>query len=290
MAPQDKLAILLVAHGSLSPQALETYDKIVYAYQQEFSESHVSLAFTSSFIRQQLLDRKGVFFHSPLTALANLQDLLYKRIVVQSLQVVAGSEFHQTASVVRGLGNIQGKFGFEDLEMGMPMLSSIEDCIKVSAALGPEFGILNAGEQVSDQAAGREGRELAAVVLMGHGTSHMADSAYSQMAAILEKDYRNVFLGTMDGFPGIEEILGRLNRSGIRRIKLMPFLLVAGGHAQEDLAGDGPASWKSSLTKAGFQTDVHLKGLAENSEILGIFLEHTKQAAERPERSRAVED
>jgi sirohydrochlorin cobaltochelatase len=285
MSSSDNLAVLLVGYGSLSQRAIETYNKIVSAYQQEFPKSDVSLAFTSSFIRNKLLERQGIFFHSPLTALANLQDQGNKRAVVQSLHLVAGSEFHQVASLVHGLRTFRGKFGFDYLEMGTPLLSSIDDCRRVSKALAPEFGLLNTGEQGRDRAASRE---LAAVVLMGHGTSHMADSAYSQMAAILENDYSNVFLGTMDGFPGIDEILGQLKRSGVRRLKLMPFFLAAGGHAQEDLAGDGSASWKSIFTKAGIQTDVHLKGLAENSEILRIFFEHTKQAAERLEKSRTA--
>jgi sirohydrochlorin cobaltochelatase len=225
-------------------------------------------------------------------ALANLKDRGYKRIVVQSMQVVPGSEFHQTASAVSGLGFIRGKFGFEGLEVGMPLLTGIDDCRSVSAALGTELGMLNKEKQAEGQVAdsSRECRENEAVVLMGHGTSHTAQSAYSQMAAILQRDYGNVFLGTMDAFPGVDEILVRLNKSGIKKIKLMPFLLVAGGHAQEDLAGDGPASWKSIFSKEGIQTEVHLKGLAENGRILGIFLEHTKQAIERLEKSRAAKD
>lgn len=278
MTSKDNLAILLVAYGSLSQQARETYDKIIIAYQREFPQSDVSLAFTSSFVRRKLSDWQGGFFHSPLTALANLQDQGYKTAVVQSLQLVAGSEFHQVASLVHGLRNVGGKFSFESLEMGMPLLSSIDDCRMVSAALQPEFCFQNIGEQACDQAGGRG---PAAVVLMGHGTSHIADSAYSQMARVLDKDYSNVFLGTMDGFPGIGEVLWQLNRSGIKRIKLMPFLLVSGGHAQEDMAGDSPASWKSIFVKSGFQIEVYLKGLAENSDVLGIFFEHTKKAAER---------
>jgi len=292
MTSQDKSAILLVAYGSLSQRALETYDKIISAYRKEFSQSSVNLAFTSNFIRRRLSERNGVVYPSPLMALAHLQDQGSKKIVVQSLQAVPGSEFHQTASIISGLGIIRGKFGFERLEMGMPLLSGIDDCRSVSAALEAELGMLNKEKKASGQVADSSGEccEHEAVVLMGHGTTHVAESAYSQMAAILEKDYGNVFLGTIDAFPGVEEILVRLNKSGIKRIKLMPFLLVAGGHAQEDLAGDGTASWKSIFAKAGIQTEVHLKGLAENSRILGIFLEHTKQATERLEKSRAAKD
>jgi len=195
MTSQDKSAILLVAYGSLSQRALETYDRIISAYRKEFSQSSVNLAFTSNFIRRRLSERNGVVYPSPLMALADLQDQGFKRIVVQSLQVVPGSEFHQTASIISGLGIIRGKFGFEGLEIGMPLLSGIDDCRSVSAALGAELGMLNKEKQASGQVADSNGEccEHEAVVLMGHGTTHMAESAYSQMAAILEKDYGNVF-------------------------------------------------------------------------------------------------
>jgi sirohydrochlorin cobaltochelatase len=114
---------------------------------------------------------------------------------------------------------------------------------------------------------------------MGHGTGHIADGAYSQMAGVLDKDYHNVFLGTMDGYPGIEEVLWQLKRSKLKKIRLMPFLLVCGGHALEDMAGDRPTSWKSTFDGEGFRTEVYLKGLAENREILSIFFEHTRKAA-----------
>jgi sirohydrochlorin cobaltochelatase len=125
---------------------------------------------------------------------------------------------------------------------------------------------------------------------MGHGTSHIADGAYSQMAGILEKDYHNVFLGTMDGYPGIDEVLWQLKRSKLKKIRLMPFLLVCGGHALEDMAGDRPTSWKSTFEEKGFRTEVYLKGLADNREILSIFFEHTRKAAGRLKDAEMAQD
>jgi sirohydrochlorin cobaltochelatase len=279
MISSHNLAILLVVYGSLNEPARETYEQIRSAYQKEFPGSEVWLAFASRFIRQRLSENQGVFFHSPLAALAKLHDIGFQNMVVQSLQVVPGTEFHQLASLVHGLRNVQGKFGFENLEMGLPLLCGMDDCMKVSTALQPEFNATTIQEQVPEVPEHALDHELEAVVLMGHGTGHIADGVYSQMARVLERDYHNVFLGTLDGFPGIDEVLWQVKRSGAKRIKLMPFLLVAGGHALKDLAGDGDTSWKNTFDREGFHTEVYLKGLAENREILSIFFGHTRKAA-----------
>lgn len=276
MVPHEELAIALVAYGSLSPKARRTYEEIRSAYEKAFPGVEVLVSFTSESIRRRLSDKDGVSFCSPLAALAELQDRGYRDVVVQSLQVVAGSEFHQVASLVHALRSVRGKLGFNNMNMGMPLLTSIDDCTKVSRALGPVLNAMNVDGEVSDNA---KDKEDMAIILMGHGAGDLADGAYSQMARVLEKDYRNVFLGTLDGIPGIDEILDRVRRSGARRIRLMSFLLVAGGHALEDLAGDGPGSWRSTFDREGFVTEVSLKGLGEDEKIVEIFIEHTRMAA-----------
>ena len=123
------------------------------------------------------------------------------------------------------------------------------------------------------------GQEEVAYVLMGHGTSQSADKVYSLMAEVLEKDNKNVFLGTLEGFPGIDEVLRQTKRSMFKKVILKPFLLVAGGHAMVDLAGDSPKSWRSIFEQEGFHTEVILKGLGENASVVDIFIEHTRKAA-----------
>ena len=78
------------------------------------------------------------------------------------------------------------------------------------------------------------------MLLAGHGTGHPADALYSLMARVLKKDHGNVFLGTLEGFPGLSEMVAELKASGARKVILLPFLLVAGGHAENDIAGTGP--------------------------------------------------
>jgi len=95
---------------------------------------------------------------------------------------------------------------------------------------------------------------------------------------MLAADYENVFLGTVEGYPGYDEVLARLKESGVKKVRLMPFMIVAGNHALNDLSGNKAASRKSMLEKEGFETDSNLKGLGENDEIAQIFVRHTKEA------------
>jgi len=160
-------------------------------------------------------------------------------------------------------------------------LAGLEDCKKVSSLI-PAF----LKRAVSNEPDTENHRDLEneAVVLVGHGTGHPADSLYSLMGGILRKDHHNIFLGTLDGFPGILEVISELNASGAKKVKLMPFLLVSGGHATKDLAGEGPGSWKTLLRENGFQVEVQLQPLGEQEEIVSIFLEHTKAALKRIEK------
>ena len=114
--------------------------------------------------------------------------------------------------------------------------------------------------------------EKEAVLLAGHGTGHPADALYSLMARVLEKDHSNVFLGTIEGFPGLSEMVAELKSLGTRKVRLLPFLLVAGGHAENDIAGAAPESWKSTLEREGFEVEVQLRGLGETEGIVSILI------------------
>jgi sirohydrochlorin cobaltochelatase len=276
--PAKNPAILLASFGSAHPGALATYDQIKFAYEQAFPDAPVRLAFTSQAMRLRLAENEGRHIPSPLAALAELQDQGQRTVIVQSLHIVPGEEFHRLAALVRGLESVNGKFGFENLEMGLPLLAGLEDCRSVAAALTMMIGDLCETE-VSGQGQSRDAEEEA-VLIAGHGTGHPADGLYSMLASVLAKDCCNVFLGTLEGFPGITELMPVLQRSGAKRVQLLPLLLVAGGHALKDIAGSGPKSWKSLLEQEGFQVRVHLQALGEHEEILEIFQRHTREAME----------
>jgi sirohydrochlorin cobaltochelatase len=154
--------------------------------------------------------------------------------------------------------------------------------MKVSKALRYEFQSTGIeGQEIEGQDQKNESSassEEVAYVLMGHGTSHSANRVYSQMAEVLKEDHKNVFLGTLEGFPGIDDVLLQTKKSRAKKVILMPFLLVTGGHALEDLAGGSANSWKGIFEREGFRTEVNQKGLGENDGVVDIFIEHTRKA------------
>lgn len=270
-------AILLVVFGTSYPEAQAAYENIERVYREKFPQAEVRIAFTSDFIRRKLLDRDNVTIDNPLTALAHLNDEGYTNVVVQSLHVIPGEEFHDLANIVESVRGIEGKFGFRNLVLGEPLLMNLEDYHNVSRALASQFEQNTTGTERTPHSSPRDAGQMA-VIFMGHGTEHSANSAYSQMANILAEDHKNVFLGTVEGYPGYDEVLASLNESGVKKARLIPFMVVAGDHALNDLTGNESESWKSMLEKEGFEIDYNLLGMGENDGIVEIFVGHTKDA------------
>ena len=276
MDDKNKTGIVLAPYGSLYDPALATYEKIVQAYEKEFSGSVIRLAFTSTLMRKRLAEKKGITVPGMLGALQELQDLGCKRVVVQSLQIVPGGEFHQIAELTHSLRPSHA-LGTPGLGLGLPLLSGLSDCRAVSSLL-PAL-ISRAGVDIFSEGDGQISRE--AVLLAGHGTGHPADALYCQLAGIMNKQHRNVYLASIEGALSLDDILSLLKESGAERVLLMPFMLVAGGHAEKDLFGADPQSWKSILEREGYSVLSHNRGLGDSPEIISLFLERTKRALEK---------
>lgn len=274
---KENPAILLVVFGTSYPEAQAAYKNIEELYQEQFPDAEIRIAFTSDYIRRKLLERDNISIDNPLTGLAHLNDDGYVNVVVQSLHVIPGEEFHDLANIVDSVRGIDGKFGFKNLVLGTPLLMSMEDYRNASKALAVQFDQKTTGTNRTPLSSLRDPKQMA-VVFMGHGTEHPANSAYSQMDGILAEDYENVLLGTVEGYPGYDEVLSGLKASGVKKVRLMPFMVVAGDHALNDLTGNESESWKSMLEKEGFEIDYNLKGMGENDGIAEIFVEHTKEA------------
>jgi sirohydrochlorin cobaltochelatase len=268
------IGIVLAPYGTLFRPALDTYDQIRKAYEREFPNSPVRLAYTSHLMITGLLENEGLRVKSLPAALEEMRDLGSESVVVQSLQIVPGGEFHQVAALVQEWKG--RKPGFSRLRIGFPLLSDLADCRRVSSLLpalccGPAY---------------RRDPEKEAVLLVGHGTGHPADALYSLMFMVLKKDHKNVFLGTMEGFSSLAQLLPELRGSGARVLRLLPFLLVAGGHAENHIFGQSPASWKSILEREGYEVVADRRGLGERAEIVSLFLEHTRNALEEIEKGQ----
>ncbi len=271
---------MLVMFGTSYIEAQTAYENIEKIYRQTFPGIKIQIAFTSARVRCKIQERDGISIDSPLTALARLNDDGYVNVVVQSLHMIPGEEFHDMVNIVRSIEGIDGKFGFENLAIGLPLLISREDYHNVSSALAKQLDEFTIGKERTPHKCPRNA-DVTAVVFMGHGTEHPANSAYSQMANILATDYKNVFLVTIEGYPTYDEILKELKGTNIKNVRLVPFMVVAGEHALNDLTGNETDSWKSMLEKAEFKVDFDLRGLGENDDIAKIFVQHTKDALKK---------
>ena len=285
----EKTGMLLVPYGSASPRAMATYEKILALYRKDYPGMPVLLAFTSRLMIKRLQEREGIAIPNIEEALGKLSGQGCKQVVVQSLQIVPGGEFHRLVSISR---EYEKKDADPEkrlkITIGLPLLSCLEDCRRVSEAL-PDLW------RPSRDAESKEGDETVrksqfavepkkdAVLLAGHGTGHPADAIYSQMAQVLKKDYGQVLLGTIEGFPGLLEMIDELKATGVQKVRLHPFLLVAGGHAENDISGPAPDSWKSTLERAGIEVDFHLSALGEIEGIVQILKEHSLKALEEME-------
>jgi sirohydrochlorin cobaltochelatase len=259
---EEKKGILLVAFGSSYPQAQVSFENIEAEVEKAFPDVPVRWAYTSKIIRHKLEEEKGKHLDSPAMALAKMMDEGFTHVAVQSLHTIGGAEFHDLMSLVNGFESMSG--GFKKIMLGYPLLAASHDLEAVREAM-----LENIPEE-------RQPDE--AVLLMGHGTHHPSNAFYQAMAYLFQQKDPNVFVGVVEGSPLLEDILPELEAKGIEKAYLMPFMSVAGDHVRNDMAGDGPDSWKSILENQGIETEAVLKGTAEFDNIVDIWVDHLKGA------------
>ena len=196
-------------------------------------------------------------------ALARLMEDGFTHVVVLSLHTIPGIEFHELQRNARLFEQMVG--GLRRVVVALPLLASHLDLKRAAEGM------------IRHVPKGRLPED--AVVLVGHGSKkHAADAIYTAMSAMVQELDPRVFLASVQGYPALEDILPKLQRLGAKRVFLMPFMSVAGEHARKDMAGEGPESWKSVLTRSGYESVPVLQGTAECPEILDIWLDHLREA------------
>lgn len=251
-----KVGILLVAFGSSVPSALVSFENIDKKTKAVYPEIPIRWAYTSHIIRKKLA-KQGKHLDSAEVALAKMQDEGFTHVAVQSLHTIGGAEYHdlrRTVSAFKVMG------GFQGIILGYPLLATQADMQRAVD------GILKTIPQ--------ERKKSEAVVLMGHGTHHPSNAFYAALMFQLQLKDPNIFVGTVEGYPGIDLIKELLLKKEIKKAYLMPFMSVAGDHAKNDMAGDEDDSWKAILTKAGIQCVPILKGTAEYDDFVAIWVDH----------------
>ncbi len=255
----DKTAILLVTFGTSIPAAQKSFARIDQAFKKAFPGVEIRWAYTAKLIRRIVAKKQGKTWLSPAEALAKLMDDGYTQVVVQSLHVIPGAEFHDVEDVVHGFRNM-GQ-GFRPL-MSWPLCATANDLKAVAKAL------------LASQPAGRKANE--AVVYMGHGTHHPGGVVYAALSYLLQLKDRKTFMGTVEGYPTLDDIVAYLKAAKIKKAYLLPFMTVAGDHATNDMAGPEPDSWKSVLKKNGITAVPMLKSIIEIPAIVDIYVQHAK--------------
>jgi sirohydrochlorin cobaltochelatase len=256
----EKKAILLAAFGTTVPEAQKALEQVEAQTKKAFPGMEVRWAYTSSIVRKKLA-ANGKVFDSPETALAKLMDDGFTHVGVLSLHTIPGQEFHDLLQNVHLFSQMTG--GFEKALVAWPLLSSHVDMERVAKAM------------IKQIPASRKPQD--AVLLMGHGNEHHpADAAYPAMNQVIQGIDENIYVGTVEGYPSLDDILPELAKKKIKKVYLMPFMAVAGDHARNDMAGNEPDSWKSILEKEGYTCEVIIKGTGEYPEVVDVWLDHLR--------------
>lgn len=253
MQPGDKAALLMVHFGTTydDTRAL-TIDAINAKAKETFAGMEIREAYTSRIVMRRLKAR-GIEKHNPVEALEKLKADGYTHILIQSSNIIEGIEMESLRKDVAPLEK-----NFKDVRIGNPLLYTPHDYEEVIAAIT------------------KNGAKEGATVLVGHGTYTPATAQYAMMDYMLQaKGYADYHVGTIEGYPSFEDMLGKLKASKVKKVLLMPFMFVAGDHANNDIAGD----WKEALEKEGYEVSVFMQGLGQNPAIQKLFIDHVKFAA-----------
>lgn len=262
-----KKAILVVSFGtSYADTRKVTIEACENKIKETFNDYDVRRAFTSSMIIKIMKERDNIHVDAPEEALQKLKDEGFSEVIVQPLHIIPGAEFHDVVNMVK-----QYESAFNTIRLGAPLLATTHDYMAVADAVNGQLPEL---------------KEKEAVVFMGHGTHHPANAAYAALERVFEdKGLTNIFVGTVEGYPELDHVMKRLQDRKIEKVTLMPFMLVAGDHAQNDMAGDEEDSWKTILKKDGYMVETYLHGLGENPAIQEIYAQHIKDAMKGKEEA-----
>ena len=267
-AAYGKKAILVVSFGTTHADTRKlTIDVVAEKLRLAFPDYELRNAFTSRIVIKRLADNDGIKIDTEKQALDKLKVEGFTEVIIQPLHIVAGEEYEKVCRAAEPY--IKNK-SFAKLSIGRPVLYYMGQEEK------PDDYLI-AIQAIQSQAAARQKDQ--AVVWMGHGGVHTSNAAYALLQMKMEDaGLKNHYVYTVESYPMLDNVMAKLRRSKTRNVLLMPFMLVAGDHAKNDMAGDEDDSAKTVLTKAGFKAETYLHGLGENIGIQNIYVQHVKDA------------
>ncbi len=281
---QDEIGekeLLVVSFGtSFNDSRVADIKSIEDALQEANPDWSVRRAFTAQIIINHIQARDGEKIDNMEQALERAVANGVKQLVVQPTHLMHGAEYDEMCDAI---DKVRDKF--ESVEIAEPMLGEV----------GSDAAVINADKEAVAKAvvaaalseSGYESTAAAkeagvAYVLMGHGTAHVAKVTYSQMAAQMDKlGYENVFIGTVEGEPedtSCEAVIAAVKEAGYTTVVLRPLMVVAGDHANNDMAGADEDSWKTMFEAAGFTVNCQISGLGRIADVQALYVAHTKAA------------
>ena len=273
--------ILVVSFGtSFNNSRAADIKGIEDAIQAAYPDWSVRRAFTAQIIINHVQARDGEKIDNMEQALERAVANGVKNLVVQPTHLMHGAEYDEMMEMVDSYRD-----KFESVAIAEPLLGEV----------GSDATVINADKEVvakaitaaAVEASGFDSLEAAkeagtAFVFMGHGTAHVAKVSYSQMSAQMQNlGYENVFIGTVEGEPeetSCESVIEAVKAAGYTNVILRPLMVVAGDHANNDMAGSDDDSWKTMFEAADFTVDCQIAGLGEIADIQALYIAHTQAA------------
>ncbi|MDO5781079.1 MAG: sirohydrochlorin cobaltochelatase [Eubacteriales bacterium] len=283
---QDEIGeneLLVVSFGtSFNDSRAEDVKGIEDALAKAYPDWSVRRAFTAQIIINHVEARDGENIDNMQQALDRAVENGVKNLVVQPTHLMHGAEYDEMTEAINGY-----KDKFESVAIAEPMLGEvgddatvINDDKKAVAQAITDEACKEAGFDSMDAAA----EAGTAFVFMGHGTSHTANITYDQMQTQMEDlGFKNAFIGTVEGKPedtACDKVIEKVKEAGYKNVVLRPLMVVAGDHANNDMAGDDEDSWKSQFVASGnFENvDTQIAGLGRIEAVEQIYVDHTKAA------------
>ena len=281
---QDEIGekeLLVVSFGtSFNDSRVADIKSIEDALQEANPDWSVRRAFTAQIIINHIQARDGEKIDNMEQALERAVANGVKQLVVQPTHLMHGAEYDEMCAAIDKVRD-----QFDSVEIAEPMLGEV----------GNDATVINADKEAVAKAvvaaaleeSGYESTAAAkdagvAYVLMGHGTAHVAKVTYSQMATQMAKlGYENVFIGTVEGEPedtSCEAVIAAVKEAGYTTVVLRPLMVVAGDHANNDMAGADDDSWKTMFEAAGFTVNCQISGLGRIADVQALYVAHTKAA------------
>ena len=256
-----KPVILVVSFGTSYNNSREaTIGAIEKAVQDANPDKEVRRAFTSQIIIDKLKERDGIEIDNVEEAFARLVKDGVKELIVQPTHVMSGFEYDDLMAVVNA-----NRSKFSSVKVGSPLLTTDADYSAVIEAITAATAEYDDGKTL--------------ITFMGHGTEHASNATYAKLQSMLtDAGKANYCIGTVEAEPSIEDVVAAAKAGGYTRVVLEPLMVVAGDHANNDMAGDEEDSWKTVLQNEGFEVVPVLRGLGEIEGVRAVYVDHVKNA------------